>query len=354
MVEEVTITIIIPVFNSEKSINKLITDILVDKKQLQSSKLEVKVLIIDDGSSDKTVQIIREIERDNIDTVSILENSHGGVSKARNSGINKCTSDYMLFFDSDDEWKSGFLKKLYNELVKLEFPQVIFFNAPNTRKYTDSKNDKIDLLNTLGDTSNQIPSFYPGSGVIGKMYQTRFIKEQSILFNTDLRVGEDTLFNVVAILASSFVGTSTVSVLKYNGEHSIAKVMDDNFATERKLNRELFKSIIQKNPYSNSSGFNLDDEFSIIFLRYCLNGFTFLVDRYLYGKSPMNKRKELNKILNIKEYKFCLKNYPKIKKKVSIPIHSRIIILFVRKHFPLGAFIFIYCNNSRKRFLEKI
>lgn len=92
-------TVIIPVYNSSKTIE----DVLVSVKHQTYKNFDV--CIVNDGSSDNSVEIIEKFIQLNPDIkINLISTSNNGVSKARNIGINNASSEYIAFLDSDDKW----------------------------------------------------------------------------------------------------------------------------------------------------------------------------------------------------------------------------------------------------------
>lgn len=89
------ISVIMPAYNVDNYIEKSV------KSVLQQSNDEIELIIIDDGSSDRTLEIARELEKKD-SRIVVLENSHAGVSKARYSGLKKASGEWIFFMDSDD------------------------------------------------------------------------------------------------------------------------------------------------------------------------------------------------------------------------------------------------------------
>ena len=99
------ITIIIPLYNKEKYIYKCLNSIL-----LQSYGF-YEVLIIDDGSTDNSAKICEEFySKDK--RFKYFSKENGGVSSARNLGIEKAKYDYIVFVDADDYIEEDYLKSL--------------------------------------------------------------------------------------------------------------------------------------------------------------------------------------------------------------------------------------------------
>ena len=89
-----TVSFIIPAYNSEKTIEKTISSIL----NQDDSDVEFEIIVVDDGSTDNTGDIIRKYER----TVRYIKTDNNGVASARNTGVKYARGDYYIFVDSDD------------------------------------------------------------------------------------------------------------------------------------------------------------------------------------------------------------------------------------------------------------
>src|SRR3970040_1764287 len=97
-------SVIIPVFNKEKFIEVTL------KSVLNQTFIDFEILIINDGSTDNSAQLIKGFDDPRI-RYYYKENS--GVSSARNDGIEKTQSNYISFIDADDYWYPDFLEEMY-------------------------------------------------------------------------------------------------------------------------------------------------------------------------------------------------------------------------------------------------
>ncbi|CUP17288.1 glycosyltransferase family 2 protein [Clostridium disporicum] len=89
------ISVIIPVYNSEKYICNTIDSVI---KQTYTN---IEIILIDDGSTDSSLDLCRKFERED-NRIRVFNKINGGVSSARNLGVNKANGDYLFFLDSDD------------------------------------------------------------------------------------------------------------------------------------------------------------------------------------------------------------------------------------------------------------
>ena len=97
------ITVVIPLYNKEHSITTTL------KSVLAQSYTDYEVIVVDDGSTDNSANIVRELGNEKI---RLISQPNGGVSAARNTGIMEARGEYVAFLDGDDLWDKDFLKEL--------------------------------------------------------------------------------------------------------------------------------------------------------------------------------------------------------------------------------------------------
>lgn len=179
MSENMTVSVIIPCYNAEKTIQKTIESIY---NQTFKPK---EIILVNDGSTDKTLQIVKNLLCLNsaIDLV-IIEQENKGVAQARNNGVNRATGEWIAFCDSDDIWYDNKLEIL-SKYIKNNVDANFFFHEykiNGKQKMIDiSKIDKMIFL---------------------QLFQRCFIQTSTVLlkknlfnktggFNTELQVAED-------------------------------------------------------------------------------------------------------------------------------------------------------------------
>lgn len=90
-----TVSVVIPTYNREKTIKRCIKSVLKQTHPVN------EIIVVDDGSSDQTLQIL---QTEYGKQVTIIKQSHKGAQAARNAGIIAARGEYIAFLDSDDEW----------------------------------------------------------------------------------------------------------------------------------------------------------------------------------------------------------------------------------------------------------
>ena len=88
------LSIIVPVYNSQKYLRRCIESVVNQMREW------VELIIVDDGSTDDSPYICDEYKM--IDNISVIHKKNGGLSSARNAGLEIATGDYVFFLDSDD------------------------------------------------------------------------------------------------------------------------------------------------------------------------------------------------------------------------------------------------------------
>ena len=119
---EILISVIVTVYNNEQYIKKCLETII---PQLNS---KIELIIVDDGSSDSTINICNEIIK-GIRNITIVLNEHHGLSNSRNTGIKKAMGKYIVFVDGDDWIEQSYLNDLENIISSNNSYDVILINT---------------------------------------------------------------------------------------------------------------------------------------------------------------------------------------------------------------------------------
>lgn len=120
-------SIIIPLYNKEKFIENTIKSVLGQSFQ------DFELIVVNDGSTDTSLELVNKLKDKRIKTYSI---SNAGVSKARNFGIQKATSKLIVFLDADDLWKNNHLQELYK--LRKTHPHCGLYAMGYTKKFDNA------------------------------------------------------------------------------------------------------------------------------------------------------------------------------------------------------------------------
>ena len=121
------ISVIIPVYNGEKFVLQCVES--VQKQTLEN----LQIIIVDDGSTDCTFEILKKMKSED-SRIEIIHQDNGGVSKARNQGLNVAKGDWILFVDSDDWIHKDMIKALVERLSYADIVSCGMVKVTNTEK----------------------------------------------------------------------------------------------------------------------------------------------------------------------------------------------------------------------------
>ena len=179
------ISIIVPVYNSEKTLNRCVDSILNQTFQ------DWELLLIDDGSTDRSGKLCDEYALKD-QRIKVFHKKNGGVSSARNTGLDHAKGEWITFIDSDDEIP----KNTFTDDCRYFEEDLIvgaYYDAKEGKKY------RRWFLRSGVFHQNHLSEFYtknisaPFFGVVwGKLFRNRLCK--GLNFDTDMNIGEDTLF----------------------------------------------------------------------------------------------------------------------------------------------------------------
>lgn len=178
------ISVIVPVYNCEKYIRKTIQSV---KDQTFE---DWELILVDDGSSDESGHIC-DMEAEKDDRIRVIHNENGGVSAARNTGIEKSKGDFICFLDSDDLLNKKALEKMYRNIAGIDLVAASFEDTTGVvcRLCSEEKT----FMDIMGVPYVPLYENHFFNTVWGKLYRKDKIQEH---FINGYNWGEDLLFNL--------------------------------------------------------------------------------------------------------------------------------------------------------------
>lgn len=186
------ISIIIPVYNAENTLNRCLDSIVNQEYK------NYEIILINDGSTDNSKQILDEY-KNKYTNIIVKHKTNEGVSSARNMGLEIASGQYIMFADSDDFFINQWLDKLNHELLKNDIDLVVtsFIEVDFNENELNHNILKDENRNSL--VVNKLPGFYFTEGFIhpcwGKLYKKEIIMNYNIRFPNQ-SLSEDTIFNI--------------------------------------------------------------------------------------------------------------------------------------------------------------
>lgn len=232
--ESKLINVVIPVFNSSKFIKRLLHQL----DQLDSNFFDI--LLIDDGSVDNTVEIIKE-QIQGKTNFRLIKIKHSGVSAARNIGLKNSYSKFIWFIDADDEIFSESANSLINTIPK----NVDVITFPH--KQSGTANTVVGWFNSSNHPcSNFFECVKDDPYCWDKVYSTDFLLKNKIKFKKNISVGEDALFNFYVMRKSPIIFSTKCCLYQYNNlnNFSVMKITNQNIVIKNHF--KLIKNILKK------------------------------------------------------------------------------------------------------------
>ena len=188
-------SIIIPLYNKENFILNTINSVI------NQSFIDYEILIIDDCSTDKSLEIVSKTASTNPKITILNQSKNKGLSASRNTGIKNANAKYVVFLDADDLWKKDFLQELF-KLIK-DFPQAHLFATNYEEFYSDDTIIMPQNNSKKLQTNSLIPNFFEISLAQPLYCPSSFCVEKSVfenigVYDETITFGEDVDFNIRA------------------------------------------------------------------------------------------------------------------------------------------------------------
>ena len=114
-----TVSVILPCYNGEKNLKQCINSV-----RNQTLK-EIDIICVDDGSTDSTVDILKELQKED-PRIVLIQQKNAGAGAARNVGLDRATGKYLSFLDADDFFEPDMLEKSVAAAEKYEADYIVF------------------------------------------------------------------------------------------------------------------------------------------------------------------------------------------------------------------------------------
>jgi len=199
------ISIIVPIYNAEKYLEKCL-------ESIKSQTIEnIEVILVDDGSKDESSKIcLKYMELDK--RFRLIMISNGGVSRARNIGLDSARGEYIIFIDSDDYISNIYCEKLLGLITKhddIDIALCGYYQVYNDKKIykrsrlTDGIYKSKEILGKIVD-DGKMSGFLIGS-VCAAIYKYSIIANNDIRFRENISANEDGIFNLLYCLKSKSI-----------------------------------------------------------------------------------------------------------------------------------------------------
>lgn len=236
------ISVIVPIYNVENYLRQCIDSII------SQSYENLEIILVDDGSKDNCGKICDEYAAKD-SRIIVIHKENGGLSSARNAGIDICKGEFISFIDSDDFVSKYFIELLYEGVEKYSADIV---TCTKSVSFTDG--DKLPNLN--GKENYSLVSITPFDALKQMMYQRLPNGAPFRLYQRDIfkkiRFPEGYLFEDVATIHKTFMCAKRMSLLSadiYGYRVRVNSIVRQKFSDRKKIaikiTRDLYKEICE-------------------------------------------------------------------------------------------------------------
>lgn len=189
------VSIILPAYNAQPYIERCLDTVI------NQSYKNIEIIIVDDGSTDNTLSLIRKYkERD--DRVILITQENQGVSTARNEAIKKARGKYICYLDADDRYTNDYVETLVSEIEESDYDMVVcgYYYALRGGGYEDKV-----IKHSFGMNNSTAMEFVFNSNSFGpflwnKIFVRKIINQNDIRFDSTLKRAQDQLWVIEYLL----------------------------------------------------------------------------------------------------------------------------------------------------------
>lgn len=291
------ISVIVPVYNASKYLERCVNSILVQ------SFRDIEIILVNDGSTDNSLDICYELSKRDF-RIKVIDQNNSGVSATRNKGFSESIGEYIIYIDADDMLENDMLQILYNNINEYNADMAmcgvkIIDEQNNLIRYENNTNECVKL-----GQKEAIERFLLAQnfniGVWTKLYRRKVV--ENIEFVENKRVNEDKYYIFQSLLNTDYIVYNDVP--KYIYVQNQDSVTHQTFS-ERWFDTIFFAEKIYQDIQYNFPEFEKQARYNYIFTLYCLislmNNCNSIEQYNIQYKRFVKSIKEF-KIIDIKEF----------------------------------------------------
>ena len=247
------ISIIVPVYNAEKTIDRCVNSIF------KQTYKDYEVVLVNDGSTDNSLALCENLAS-GCAHVRVIDKANGGVSSARNAGLEQAAGEYVCFIDSDDMIVPEYLEKLYSMIMQAGSDMAIC----RMKKSADAISiaDEIHTLSSQ-EMLERMAKSKISFGVCNILLKTEVIKANGLKFAEGYKYSEDLHFvwravsfcNKISYTAEAYyiyLDTEGSAMSKFNSSRKDSLVLFDDLLKFFKEYRPEFSKKFERYVVSKS------------------------------------------------------------------------------------------------------
>ena len=176
------ISVIVPVYNSRDTLARCV------KSLREQTLTDLEIILVDDGSSDGSGMLCNGFSREDV-RIRVIRKANGGVSSARNAGIEAAKGRYLMFMDSDDYAEPDMAEKMLKGIGEDDIAICGFHHHYQGR-------DIVRIPDVPGQSGEENFLALYGQGFLNMPWNKWYKQELAGRFDESLSLGEDLLFNL--------------------------------------------------------------------------------------------------------------------------------------------------------------
>ena len=238
-------SIIIAAYNIERYIERCLIS------AINQSEKDIEIIVVNDGSTDNTLKIIKNIAI-NDNRINIISKKNAGLIEARKSGLIEAKGEYILFLDGDDWLELNCIEELYKSAKESDY-DVILYNAYNA---FDNRKEKLYTFNQKYSEKN----FDPIKAILldeiaptiwSKFIKRKFINTNNIQFPSDISFAEDLATTANIFINNPKMGFNNKCLYNYYQRNdSISRKISNKVIEIDEAIEFIKRKLIEKNLYN--------------------------------------------------------------------------------------------------------
>lgn len=315
-------TLIVPIFNGEAFLSRCLDSVIEASKGFN-----IEMILVDDGSTDNSINIAQEYSN-RVSWIISIQQKNGGPSSARNTGLKLARGEYIGFVDCDDCISDSYFSEL--SIACTDKPDIVVFGYQrvflNGRKqnyvpYRQTHNKDLELLLCNVNSDRQLFWFPPT-----KLFKASVLS--AVSFDEYMRLGEDTIFNLQAVYkAQSISRIDSVLYFYYETSGSLS-----SSSYKENLIENMERHFSSRLNISKNTSRGLDDKtWQDIYNYYIFHILPWL----LSNARHLNKSEQLEELKRIRDSDFIKQCYAQQFRIGKKPRMALMQILFRARQFGL-------------------
>ena len=325
----ISFSIIIPLYNCEKYIEKCLESVL------QQNYGNYEIIVVNDGSTDSSLEIVNKYINSH-QNLKVITQNNKGLSGARNTGLRNSKGDYVLFIDADDYVEQNLLSEISRQISNYD---ILVYGYYNDLIINDKLCDQSQIVfsdNDIDYCLNEM-NILTISGLLGyawnKAYSRKYLLENNYLFEEGTSLIEDVLFNAKVLTNTDRIAYLTVPLTHYIqrlDRMTLSKKKYSNLTELLKRGLKARIDILEKINADNKEHISVLFEFMLIYLLNYQSGRLF------------------SKIKNVKNFTRSFYDYVDF-----YTFNSKIFRFFIR-HGLFGMLVVLYdVKNVIRKYIKK-